>query len=274
MSVVVVTGCGRGIGLAILERCLADGFDVVGLEVAASLAETVQTAHPQATVLVGDTADPASFERAAAAVAARGPLWGWVNNASVLDGGGVLHEADPARTGRVLAVNLHGYYWGCARALRTFVEQRSAGSIVNISSVHGRAGYSDYSAYDAAKGGVDALTRYIAVEYGPVGIRANAVAPGGVLTPGSLAAIEAADDPAALRRDIAMQNPLRRIAAPEEIAAVASFLLSEGASFLTGQSIAVDGGLTATCMTFPLDPGLAATYGLGLDGLPPPTEPT
>jgi NAD(P)-dependent dehydrogenase (short-subunit alcohol dehydrogenase family) len=95
-----------------------------------------------------------------------------------------------------------------------------------------------------------------------------------VLTAGAAAVIDQAEDPDQVQREIALQNPLRRIAAPGEIASAAAFLLSDAASFLTGQSIAVDGGLTAACMTFPLDPGLAATYGLALDGLPPRTEPT
>jgi NAD(P)-dependent dehydrogenase (short-subunit alcohol dehydrogenase family) len=185
-----------------------------------------------------------------------------VNNASLLDGGGALHELDVPRVERIIAVNLNGYVWGCAAAVRAFVRGRSAGAIVNISSVHGRAGYSGYCAYDPAKGGVDALTRYVAVEYGPVGIRANAIAPGGVLTEGARQFIDESSDPERMLREIEEQSPLRKIAAPGEIAAVAAFLLSLEASFLTGQSIAVDGGLTATCMPFALDRSLAEAYGL------------
>jgi NAD(P)-dependent dehydrogenase (short-subunit alcohol dehydrogenase family) len=262
MSSAVITGCGRGIGRAILERLAADGYDVVGLERDEGLAAETETAVPDATVVVGDAAEPSAHDQAALQATALSPLVAWVNNASLLDGGGALHEAEVAIIEGILAVNLSGYIWGCAAALRSFARQRSGGAIVNISSVHGRAGYSGYCAYDPAKGGVDALTRYVAVEYGPVGVRANAIAPGGVLTEGARSIIARSDDPAQTLLEIADQNPLRKIAEPAEIAAVAAFLVSDGASFLTGQSIAVDGGLTAACMPFPLDPSIAAAYGL------------
>jgi NAD(P)-dependent dehydrogenase (short-subunit alcohol dehydrogenase family) len=146
--------------------------------------------------------------------------------------------------------------------VRTFVAQRSGGAIVNVSSVHGRAAYSGAVAYDISKAGVDALTRYIAVEYGPVGIRANAIAPGGVRTPLFERVVAAADDPERAEADAIRDHPLRRVAEPREIASVAAFLLSDEASFVSGQSLAVDGALTARCCTFPLDPALADAYGL------------
>jgi NAD(P)-dependent dehydrogenase (short-subunit alcohol dehydrogenase family) len=134
------------------------------------------------------------------------------------------------------------------------------GAIVNISSVHGRVAYGEAAAYDVSKAGVDALTRYIAVEYGPVGIRANAIAPGGVRTPLFAAGVAESPDPVRTEREAAWAHPLRRVAEPHEIAAVAWFLLSPEASFVSGQSIAVDGGLTARCMDFELDPVVAAAY--------------
>ena len=108
--------------------------------------------------------------------------------------------------------------------------------------------------------GVDALTRYVATEYGPVGIRANAIAPGGVRTPLFEKVVAESDDPERVEREAAYSHPLRRVAEAREIAAVASFLLSEEASFVSGQSLAVDGGLTARCIDFELDPTIRAFF--------------
>jgi glucose 1-dehydrogenase len=259
---VVVTGCGRGIGQAIFERMQRDGYVVVGLErdpeTAAAAAEALGDGGE---VVVGDASDRATMDRVAATAARLAPLAGWVNNAGT-GGEGTLHEPVAAEVAQIFAVYLEGYFWGCSAAVRQFAEQRSSGAIVNISSVHGRAGYPGWAAYDAAKGGIDALTRHIAVSYGAFGIRANAIAPGGVRTPHLERFVRDSADPAQTEREMNDSHPLRRIAEPREIANVASFLLSDEASFVTGQSLAVDGGLTASCMTFPVDAGLALHYGL------------
>lgn len=257
---VVVTGGGMGIGRAIVDRLRADGYYVVALEQERAAAlNTDESLQGDGEVIVGDAADRKTLERAAQQAASRHPLWGWVNNASLVAEGN-LHEPVIEVVERAFAVNIGGYFWGAAAAVQTFVLQRSPGVVLNISSVHGRAGYSNYAAYDASKGAVDALTRYIAVEYGPLGIRANAIAPGGVLTPGAQRSIDATPDPVRTLQDILKQNPLRRIATPSEIAGVASFLMSDEAAFISGQSIAVDGGLTAACMQFDIDPKLFALY--------------
>lgn len=261
-SSVVVTGGGMGIGRAIVDRLSGDGYYVVTIERDAGAAADVERSLGRSgAVIVSDTADREVHSKAADLAARRHPLWAWVNNASVVAQSN-LHEPNPEVVDRIFAVNIGGYYWGAAAAIQTFVRQRSQGVIVNISSVHGRAGYSNHAAYDASKGAVDALTRYIAVEYGQVGIRANAIAPGAVLTPGAQRSIDASPDPAQTLRDIIRQNPARRIAPPAEIAGVAAFLISDAAAFITGESIAVDGGLTATCMQFELDPKLYAQYHL------------
>ena len=209
--------------------------------------------------MVGDASDRETMDRLAATAARRAPLAGWVNNAGTA-GLGTLHEPVPEEVDQRLRRLPRRYYWGCSAAVRCFIEQRSGGAIVNISSVHGRAGYPGWAAYDAAKGGVDALTRHIAVSYGAFAIRANAIAPGGVRTPHLEKFVRESADPVETEREMNDAHPLRRIAEPREIASVASFLLSAEASFVTGQSLAVDGGLTASCMTFPVDAALAAHY--------------
>jgi NAD(P)-dependent dehydrogenase (short-subunit alcohol dehydrogenase family) len=257
---VVVTGAGAGIGRAIAERLAADGWQVVALERDERLAATLRSAV--AEVVLGDVAERASLDAAAAAARALAPLRGWVNNAGVTTQG-TLHDPDPEQVRRLLSVNVDGTYWGCSAAVRAFTAQAGPGAIVNVSSIHGRAGAVAHAAYDTSKGAIEALTRHVAAAYGAYGIRANAIAPGAVLTQALERSFAEAEDGAARRAHLEEQAPLRRIGEPAEIAAVAAFLLSEQASFLTGQSIAVDGGWTAALVPPPLDPELAARYGIG-----------
>ena len=155
------------------------------------------------------------------------------------------------------------HFWGSSEAIQTWVRDRVTGSIVNVSSVHGRSAFNMWAAYDVAKAGIDALTRYIAVEYGPIGIRANAVAPGAVRTSLVQRVIRDSPDSAVAEREMSIQHPLERIGEPEEIAAAVSWLISSEASFVTGQSLAVDGGLTSRCYRYEPDAQLLAMYGKG-----------
>jgi len=248
---VVVTGCGTGLGRAIFERLIVDGWVVVGIEWDPDLAAEAVAVPGAAAVLTGDAADREQLAAAAIQATQLAPLGGWVNNAAVVRMG-TLHDPHPAEVDETIRVNLMGPYWGASEAVRTFLRQRSPGSIVNISSIHARAAFSGFAAYDVAKGGVNALTRYLAVEYGPAGIRANAIEPGAIRTPMNQSVIDISPDPVRAARDMAAIHPLGRMGEPPEIAAVTAFLLSNEASFLTGECIAVDGGSTARC--FPYDP--------------------
>lgn len=258
-SSVVVTGAGAGIGRAIAERLAADGWTVVALERDEALAASLGGAV--AATVVGDAGAREDLAEAARQAEALAPLGGWVNNAGITTQG-TLHDPDPAQVRSLLSVNVEGVYWGCSEAVRVFTAGARAGAIVNVSSIHGRAGAVAHAAYDTSKGAIDALTRHVATAYGPYGIRANAIAPGAIMTLALERSFEAAEDGAARRASLEAKAPLRRIGEPAEIAAVAAFLLSAEASFLTGQSIAVDGGWTTALVPPALDPELAERYGL------------
>lgn len=258
---VVVTGCGTGIGRAIIARLAADGWHTVGLEIdktmAAEAREQLGKGHD---VIAGDAADRGMLAAVRKRAEELAPLGGWVNNVGVAIMGN-LHEPKTEDVERVMAVNLMSHFWGSSEAIKAWVAQRRTGAIVNVSSVHGRAAFNMWAAYDVAKAGIDALTRYIAVEYGPVGIRANAVAPGAIATSLVRRVIDASPDPVEAEREMSIQHPLERIGLPEEVAAAASWLLSDEASFVTGQSLAVDGGLTSRCYRYAPDAALLKRYG-------------
>jgi NAD(P)-dependent dehydrogenase (short-subunit alcohol dehydrogenase family) len=162
-----------------------------------------------------------------------------VNNAAIGDGEGIL-DVPPDVWDRNLAVNLRGPYLCIRAALPVMLRQRR-GAIVNISSVNALLGLGHHP-YSAAKAGLISLTQNVAVDFGDRGIRANAICPGTVRTPIWADRIARAPD---LMARLGAWYPLRRVAEPEEIAAVALFLASDEASFVTGAVIVADGGLTA-----------------------------
>ncbi|MBC7812324.1 MAG: SDR family oxidoreductase [Burkholderiales bacterium] len=257
---VVVTGCGTGIGRAIFNRLLEQGWNVVGVEMQETLAnEAREYAGDKGDVILADVAQPANLDAAADRAQQFAPLMGWVNNAGLAIGGN-LHEPNPAEVERLFSVNLMGVFWGSSVAVRRFLAQKSGGAIVNVSSIHSTAAFAGWAAYDTAKGGIDALTRYTAVEYGPVGIRANAVAPGAIMTPLFKKVVADSANPEETLRSFSVLHTLERPGEPEEVAATAAYLLSDDASFVSGQVIAVDGGATARAFYFPADPEFVKKY--------------
>ncbi len=252
----VVTGAAMGIGKAITRRLVADGIHVVAVDLdEAALAQTVSELGRGVAPLVGDVGDWETHARAADAAEAAAPLRYWVNNAGIDIVGGA-HEVTPEQIERGLRVLQLGAMYGTAMAVRRMLPAR-AGSIVNISSIQGIAAFPRYFVYQAAKAAVLMISKGVAVDYGPLGIRCNAVLPGTVETPMTYSTL-----PAALARDEALRRegdlaPLGRIAQPEEIAEVVAFLLSERASYVTGAGIVVDGGATARCFAFPVPDEIA-----------------
>jgi len=265
---VVVTGAASGIGRAIAER-LAKEFIVILVDVNAKLLPEVESGivakGGKAFICVGDVAERDTHKKAVELANQTAPLTSYVNCAGWTRGA-PLHDFpdDPKVLAELIAVNQIGTFFGCAEAVHSFIEAKLPGTIVNISSVHGRRAWRDHAVYEMTKGAVDALTRNVAVVYGPYGIRANAVAPGAIMTPALKQSFIDAPDPVERRSALEKLTPLKRIAEATEIAEVVAFLLSPLSSYLSGQSIAVDGAWTAALGVGDLDPELGAKFGLNI----------
>lgn len=248
---VVVTGAAQGIGRAICERLHHEGRPLVAVDIdEAALAAAADSFGPECVPVVGNIAAWSTHEAAAAAAQRAGGVAGWVNNAGI-DVMGAAHEVNEDELRRALDVLQMGPMFGCSVAVREMLPRRS-GSIVNISSIQGAFAFPRYYAYQAAKAAIAMVSKGIATDYGPFGIRCNAVMPGPTDTAMSRSALvgDDGDIEEALRRGGKI-SPLGRLGYPAEIAEVVAFLLSERASYLTGAAIPVDGGATARCYAYP-----------------------
>lgn len=240
MPTAVVTGAGRGIGAAIAMRLRSDGFDVVRLDLESG-----------DDVLACDVSDPDAVRRVAADI---GPVDALVNNAGIWKFG-PIETAEPADFARVLAVNLGGTF-NCTQAFGATMLDRG-GSIVNVVSIAAHSANPFVGSYSPSKTAVLAFTRQTAVEWGPRGVRANAVGPGFVPTPGTGAVY----DDEEVRAVRAAAVPLRRLGEPSDVANVVGFLAGPDSAYVTGQVIYVDGGVTESLMSLiPRPPGVPGPH--------------
>jgi NAD(P)-dependent dehydrogenase (short-subunit alcohol dehydrogenase family) len=246
--VVVVTGAAMGIGAACARGFAAEGASVVIFDVddvrGEETAQAIVAAGGVARYRHADVTDDDAVALAVReTVAEHGRIDVMHANAGIEWTKGIV-DTTHAEWQRVIDVNLTGVYLACRYALRQMVEQAS-GTIVLTSSPHAINTVPDAGAYAASKGGVLALTRSLALEGAPYGIRANAILPGAIDTPMLRREALSSPDPDAQFARWAAMHPLNRLGRSEEIAEAVLFLASDAASFVTGAALAVDGGVLA-----------------------------
>lgn len=237
-----MTGAAGGIGSAICERLYAEGARVAVIDVDAGGAEALASRlGGRAAAFAADVGE--GDEVAAAFAGIREQLGDpdvLINCAAHMADYGSVTDTPPPKWEAGIAGSLSSVYL-CTREVLPAMVEREAGAVVNISSVGGLVGFEGFAAYTSAKGGVIQLTKSIAIDYGKLGVRANAVCPGAIETPSNSRFLAENEE---VRRYQVEMSVLGRTGVPEEIATAVAFLASDEASFITGATLAVDGGWT------------------------------
>lgn len=251
--VAVVTGAAQGIGEACVRRLVADGMAVALWDVADAAGEALAAALAAdgARVLYRhcDVSSKAQVDAALdATIAAFGRVDALVSNAGIFKAADFL-DITEADWDAVIGVNLKGSFLVGQAVARRMAAQGTGGAIVNMSSVNARLAIPTIASYNASKGGIDQLTRVMALALVGHGIRVNGVAPGTIATELARQAVLTSDD---AKARIMSRTPMKRLGEPREVADVVTFLLSDAASYVTGETVLVDGGRMTLNYTMPV----------------------
>ena len=242
----IITGAARGIGLACAERFVAEGAHVVIVDVLDEIGKA-EAKRLGATYMHCDVSKSSDVNAVVAAVVKQhGAVDILLNNAAISISGDFL-EISEADYDKVLDVNLKGSFLMLQACAREMVK-KSAGSIINMSSVNDTLAIPTIVSYCIAKGGVSQLTRATSISLAPHGIRVNAIGPGSITTDMLKSVV---NDKAAMAR-VMSRTPMGRVGEPSEIAAIAAFLASDDSSYVTGQTIYADGGRMPLNYTVPV----------------------
>lgn len=245
---ILVTGAARGLGLAMAHRFVAEGARVMLADVLPEGAERAAELGDNAGFCACDVANRDQIAAAIDATVARfGGLDGLVNNAGIAPRGDILNET-PEQFERVIATNLTAAFHATQLAAPHLIAA-GGGVVINMSSVNALLTIPTLLAYNVAKGGLNQLTRNTAIALAPHNIRVVGIGPGTILTELARNAVMADE---AARRQILSRTPMGRAGEPEEIAAIAAFLMSDEASYITGETLYADGGRLGLNYTVPV----------------------
>ena len=241
-KVAIVTGAASGIGLACAQRYAADGATVIGIDrQGCDEWESVSSLSPASKLHLADVTNAGELQAIVATTVGELDRIDILVTAAGIGDGGPVNMLEEDAWDRVIDINLKGTFLSIKAVLDNMMARRS-GSIITIASVEGINGTEGGSAYNASKGGVVLLSKNVAIDYGRMGIRCNTICPGFIETPMFNGLMDSMPD---FKADIAKQIKLGRFGKAGEIAGAAAFLASDDASYVTGQSLVVDGGYTA-----------------------------
>ncbi len=247
-QVAIVTGATQGIGLACAQRLVREGARVMLVDIKPDGTDAALALGDAAAFFAADVSQKADVDAMVAATLARfGRIDILINNAGVTHAADFLELAEDDFD-RVIRTNLKSMFL-CGQAVAREMVKRQSGCIINMSSVNSALAIPNQVPYVVSKGGINQLTKVMALSLAPHGIRVNGIAPGTILTELARKAVLASAD---ARHTILSRTPLGRCGEPDEVAGVAAFLASADASYMTGETIFVDGGRMALNYTVPL----------------------